>query len=274
MNEENNMNEEENNEWQAPPPPEKIEAEITEPPQMSEAATLVNIFIEPGKTFEDLRRKPRFILAGLLMMILAAGYFFALQQKVGEENIRRESVQQLEKTAQYATMTPEQKKQSIDLQMTIQKALSFALPIIILIVFLLGGLFYWLGIKVMGGSARYTQALSVFIYSSFPPAIVSSFANFIILMLKSPDDINFVSAQRGLIRANPTMFFDGKDIPVLATLLSTIDLFAIWGLILAAIGLHKVGKISKGSAWAIVLIITLIGITWRVVQAFFSGVPA
>lgn len=274
MNEENDIIEEENNEWQAPPPPEKIEVEQKEPPQMSEVGTLVNIFIEPGKTFEDLRRKPRFIIAALIMIILASAYSFALKQKVGEENIRREMSQMLDKNAQFATLTPEQKKQSVEMQLTIQKYSGFALPIILIIIFLIGGLLYWLGVKAMGGAAGFLQALSVFIYSSFPPSVVSAFANFIILLLKSPDDINFISAQRGLIKANPSIFFDGNDMPVLATLLSTLDLFAIWGLVLAAIGLYKVGKISKGSAWAIVLIITLLGITARVVQAFFGGVPS
>ena len=44
------MQEQNSSEWQAPPPPEKIEA--GEPAQMSEAATLGNIFFEPGRTFE------------------------------------------------------------------------------------------------------------------------------------------------------------------------------------------------------------------------------
>ena len=53
--EENNVNE-----WQEPPPPEDLK-QIENPPQMSEVETLGNIFIEPGRTFEDLRRKPRFL---------------------------------------------------------------------------------------------------------------------------------------------------------------------------------------------------------------------
>jgi hypothetical protein len=47
----------------------------------------------------------------------------------------------------------------------------------------------------------------------------------------------------------------------------------IWGWILAAIGFHKVMKISKGSAWGIVLILALLGITYRIVSAYFSGNP-
>ena len=138
---------------------------------------------------------------------------------------------------------------------------------------MIGALLYWLGSKAMGGSTTYLQSLSVWTYSSFAPGIVSTLANFIVLIFKSPDDINIATSARGVIQANPTLFFDGSSMPVLATLISTIDLFAIWGLILAAIGLAKVGKISKGSAWGVVIILTLIGIMFRIVGAYFNGVP-
>ena len=46
-----------NQEWQAPPLPEEPQlVEEKEVAQMSEIATLGNIFLEPGRTFEDLRR--------------------------------------------------------------------------------------------------------------------------------------------------------------------------------------------------------------------------
>ncbi len=70
MNEENqDLIEQNKPEWQAPPLPEEIE-DIKEPAQMSEVGTLGSIFFEPGKTFEDLRRKPRFIMAALISIIV------------------------------------------------------------------------------------------------------------------------------------------------------------------------------------------------------------
>ena len=268
---------EESNEedWQAPPPPEEIEMEEREEPQMSEIGTLANIFIEPGNTFKDLRRKPRFIFAAIIIAILSTGFVFSLQQKVGEESIRRSITQQAEKNSQFAALSQEQKDSSIDLQMSIQKVLSYIAPLFVFIFFLIGGLFYWIGVKAMGGEASFLHTLSVWIYASFPPTVIAVIANFVILFLRSAEDIEYIPAsQRGLIKANPTMFFDGKEMPVLTTLISTIDLFAIWGLVLAAIGLKIVGKISTGSAWGIVLIFTLIGITARVIGAFINGVPS
>ena len=74
--------------WQPPPPPEKIEA--PEAAEVSEAATLGSIFFEPGRTFEDLRRKPRFIIAGLIILVVLSIFNFAFIQRLGYERIVRD----------------------------------------------------------------------------------------------------------------------------------------------------------------------------------------
>lgn len=259
-------------EWEAPPPPMNIEPEI-EPAQMSEAATLGNIFIEPGNTFEDLRRQPRFIIATLIICVLTAGFFFAFQQKMGEERYRRFIEEQFDKNPQAQSLSPEQRAQSIKMQTTISKYVSYALPLFVLIGIAVGGFVYWLATKIVGGSMSYKQAISLWVYSSFPVAVVSVLANTVVLLLKSADEIDIASSQRGLVHANPSFFIDGKSMPVLATLLGTFDLFIIWGWILAAIGLQKIAKLSAGTSWAIVLILTLLSLTWRVVQAYLTGNP-
>jgi hypothetical protein len=53
-----------------------------------------------------------------------------------------------------------------------------------------------------------------------------------------------------------------------------LDLFMIWGWILAAIGLRITNRLSSGASWAVVIIIALIGVMFRVVSAFFSGNPS
>lgn len=269
MNEEN-PNQTEQNQWQAPPLPEQINTEDTTP-QMSEAATLGNIFIEPGRTFQDLRRKPRFILATLIIIVLTTAFSFLFANKIGEEGFRRFAQEQVEKNPQAASLPPEQKQKTVELNMTIFSVIRYLLPVFIIFGLALGGLIYWLAIKATGGAANYWHAVSVYVYSSFAPGVVSMAANILILFLKSVDDIEIEAGQRGLIHANPGYFIDGKQSPVLATLLGTFDFFYIWGLILAAIGLQKVGKLSAASAWTIVLIIGLLGLTFRVISALFSG---
>ncbi|MBA3632243.1 MAG: YIP1 family protein [Acidobacteria bacterium] len=266
MNEENqNLIEQSESEWQTPPFAEEI-INMEESPQMSEVATLGNIFFEPGKTFEDLRRKPRFLLAGLIIIVVVTLFNFAFIQKVGYEKIIRE---QLESSSRIQQM-PEANKQKMIEQRShpILKAIGYiAPPVVLIIIFLLGGLLYWLGANAMGGSASFAQGISIWIYSSFPAVVISMLANFLILFLKSVDDIEISASQNGLVQANPSFFIDAKSSPVLAAFLTTFDLFNIWGWILAAIGLRIVGKISSGAAWAIVLIVALIGVALRVVLA-------
>lgn len=257
-------------EWQAPPPPIDNTPAV-ETPQMSEVGTLGSIFFEPGATFEDLRRKPRFAMAMVICIVVFMMFSFAFVSKVGYERIARE---RLESSSFYQNQPPDAQQKMVEQQGgPIAKYISFALtPVFLLAMFFIGGLLYWGGANAMGGSMSFLRGVAVYTYSSFPPWVVSMLANLLILFLKSPDDIDAVTGQQqGLIQANPSFFIDAKATPVLAAVLGTFDVFLIWGWILAVIGLRIVGKISTGAAAAIVIILALIfNVGLRVVGALFS----
>lgn len=256
-------------EWQAPPLPEEIK-KTDEQPQMSEVGTLTNIFIEPGATFEDLRRKPRFVLAFLLSLVAFCSFQYLFFAKVGFEEIGRA---QIESNEGLRNLPSEQKNQIIEQQTgTIAKVITYAvLPIAFFVLTLIGGLIYWGGANAMGGNMTFLRGLAVWLYSGLPPIIVSTLANILVLFLKNTDDINLMTGQQGLLQASPAFFIDAKAQPVLAALLGTFDVFFIWGWILAAIGLRLVGKISSGAAWAVVLFCALLNVASRVIGALFQS---
>jgi hypothetical protein len=267
------MEEEQNSaEWQTPPIPEKIDA--SEPAQMSEVATLGGIFIEPGKTFEDLKRKPRFIMALVIIAILSSIYVIGLNYKVGEENQRRFVGEQIDKSPQGQNLTPEQRNSAIAINMKIGTVIRYAFPVIILIVFVIGGLLYWAGAKAFGGSGGFLHGMSVFTYSALPPALLSTVANVLVLLLKSADDIDLATSQRGVLRAGLSILVDGRAHPVISTVLGMVDLFQIWGWVLAAIGFRIVYKLSSTSAWTVTIIFALIGLLFKVLGAALSGNPS
>jgi hypothetical protein len=261
--------EDNNVEWEPPPPPSSHE-EPKEEPQMSEVATLGNIFFEPENTFKDLRRKPRFIIAGIIVALLVTAYTFGVAMKVGEEGMRSFISDQFDKNPTTQNLDKDQKENAINLQMKIGTYSRFAVPVFVFISFLIGGLLYWLGSKAFGGTGTFGGNLSVWIYSGFAPAVVAMIANFIVLAFKSADDIDLAASQRGLIHAN-LGFFIGKEHPYIGTFLNTFDLFAIWGWVLAAIGLSVVNKMSKASAWTLILLIVIIGLAFRMISTYFSG---
>lgn len=263
------MEQNEGQAWEPPPPPEKIAP--AEKPEMSEFGTILNVFMEPGRTFEDLRKKPRFILGLVLISILASAMSFALYQKVGEAGIRRAVNEQLDRSSQTASMPADQRQGIVNFNLTLQKFMPIVVFVIVPIFMFIIGLFYFLGAKAFGGNGGFLHAVSVVVYSSIPPTVFMTIAGLIVLALKSADDIDLTAAQRGgLVQANPAMFIDGKAQPVLAAILSTLDVFQIWGWILAVIGLRITNKLSSGSAAAIVIIFALIGVLFKVIGAFFS----
>ncbi|MCC6330089.1 MAG: YIP1 family protein [Acidobacteria bacterium] len=249
---------------QAPPSPAA---------EMSEAGSLVNIFFEPGRTFEDLRRKPRWILGMIIIALLVTAYAFGISYKVGEAGMRRFIAEQLEKNPSTQALDPEAKANAIDLQVKIQSYTRYTIPVFVVIAMFIGGLLYFLGTKAFGGSGTFMQSLSVWVYSSIPPSVLAMLGSFIVLAIKSADEIDLATSQRGLIQANPSMLIDGKAHPILATLIATVDVFMIWGWILAAIGLRITNRLSSGSAWGVVIIIAVIGVLFRLLGAIFTGNP-
>ncbi|MBP6003203.1 MAG: YIP1 family protein [Pyrinomonadaceae bacterium] len=243
-------------------------AAIEESPQMSELAMIGNVFFEPGSVFDDQRRKARFIIGGILVVLAISVFQIAFVEKFGLQKIVEARIESSSRTAD---MSNEQKRTIIEQQSgPIAKYITYAAtPIVMFIVFLIGGLIYWLGANAMGGSATFTRGVAVWVYSSLPPTLLFMAGNLLVMFLKDPETIDLVSSQGGLLKANLGFFSDPKSMPVVYALVSSIDLFAIWGWVLAAIGLQRVAKIGSGAAWAVVLMLGLIGIAAKVVGAVF-----
>ena len=219
-------------------------------------ASLSGIFFEPARIFESFRQQPRFLLAACLIALALSFSTTLIYQRLGFENIIRA---QLERSG--AHLTPQQEENIIQMQTRpLMRVIGVISPLVSLtIVFAAGAGLYLLGILTVGGKVGYRQALSVWIYSAFPPAILTAFGNIVILFLRSPNDFDLARSAGGLIHANLSIFVDASAHPVLTSAVSTIDLFALYGLVLAIIGLHKVARISPARASAIAGSIWLIG---------------
>jgi hypothetical protein len=257
-------------EFQPPPPPPLPQPETPAGPSLSTGETLSGIFFEPGSVFESFRLRPRFLAPALIILALTLLFTILFFQRVGYDNVIQGAV---EKSPRAAQMSPEQKEQALELyQHPVFKAINYASPLIALAIFLsAGAALYLLGTMAVGGKISYAQALAVWTYSSFPPLVLSNVANLIILFLKSADDIDPTQLNRGFVHANLGLLVNPESSPMLGAMLGSIDLLALYGLFLAALGLRKVARLSAGTAWAIVLAIWIIGVVLRVAWAAAFG---
>src|SRR5712691_3036388 len=95
--------------FQAPPPPPY--APTPKPTvEMSTAGTLTGIFFEPGRVFEALRVRPRFLIAGLILLLLTIGVTAAVYQRIDMGQYIREK---MEKSSRGAQQTEEQKEMGV-----------------------------------------------------------------------------------------------------------------------------------------------------------------
>jgi hypothetical protein len=70
------------------------------------------------------------------------------------------------------------------------------------------------------------------------------------------------------VATNPGYFLDASASPVLRALLTPIDAFSIWMLILTAVGITCISKVKTGTAFAVVF-------GWYAVMIlFFTGIAA
>jgi hypothetical protein len=239
---------------------------------MSTPATLSGIFFEPSRTFEALRERPRFLVAGIIILVLSVLVTFIIFNKIDYAAFMRE---QITKGPNGDKMSPEQVDAAVGFYTgPIGKVVVYLFPIIGTAIYIAaGGALYLLGSLLMSGTMRYKQALSVWTYSSFAPGVLSVLASIVIVLITPAEDIN-PSQPGGLVRANLAVILPHGSSPALGALLGSFDIFTFYGLFLAAVGLRKVGKMSSGAAWTVAIGLWVIGVLLKVGWAALFGKPS
>ena len=229
--------------------------------QVSTGSTLTDIFFEPGKVFEALRARPRFLVAGLILLVLTCIMTLVLYMRVDMGQLIRE---QMERSPNAAQQTEAQREIGVRMGKIIGAVF---IPLSVPITIAAGAALYLLGVLAFGGTINYKQGLAVWTYSSLPPTVVAAVIWIAVLFLKSPDTVD---PQRLLV-TNPGAFMGEEASRVLVAFLSQFDLLRFYGMFLAALGLRKVGKLSSGAAWTIVIGLWVLGALLRVGSAVLFG---
>jgi hypothetical protein len=218
-------------------------------PGLSEAARLIDTFIAPRKTFEDLKRKSRWWVPFLLGCIALSAYFYTVGKKVGFESIVNSTFAHasfLEKAT--AQLTPEQKQTMFDRQMASMRRQMYTAPIGSLIIGLIFAAILMATFNFgFDAQVKYKTALAVVYYGWLPKIIFSAVAIVVMIVGVEPEGFdmeNPVATNLGVLLGSNT------DQRFLYHLLGAIDLFSLWWVFLMGLGFATVSqkKISTGAA--------------------------
>jgi Yip1 domain len=228
---------------------------------LSEPERIIDTFIAPSKTFSDLRRNASWWGPFLLMVIFSMAFVYVGGQKVGfrkaMENQMRAQPKQQEQIDQ---LPPDQKEQRLETGTKITKDISYAFPLIqLLILVIIAAILFGTFKFAAGADVSFKISLAIVVYAALPGLIRVALAMLSLLAGASPDSFTFQNP----VGTNPGYFMNPADSPFLYSLASSFDIFLIWTLVLTAIGFSSVSKVKRGTSLAIVfgwwLVFSLIG---------------
>lgn len=242
------------------------------PPRMSTAATLVGIFFEPTRVFQNLRAHPRWLAAILIAGIVGAVYTTAFYRRVGPERIVNFTYDAIEQ----GPIKPPPEALAEGRRSELEKASSTSAQVTNAISSVATGFFgaailaalALVGVLAFGGRMHFWQAFSVMAYVSLPVTLIQKLISFLVLYLKAPEDIHPLLGQESLVYDNLALLVSSKDHPILYTFLATFGILALYRIWLTATGLREGGyKVSSTAAWGVTITLTVLFLVLRVAMA-------
>jgi hypothetical protein len=224
-----------------PPPPPQYPAPVQptalEPsgPGLSEPQRLVNVFIAPRKTFEDLKRNPSWWVPWLISAVFGLVSAFVIVQKVDLVHLTEQRMEQSKFAQQrMESLSPAQREQAMRSQATVLKVTFFVRPIFGLIAGLIGASILMAVYNfILGAEVPFQRAMAILFYASLPSLIKTAL---LCLNLLLSSDVSGIDPDINPVATNPGFFMDPHANKFIYYLASGVDVIAIWVTILLAIG--------------------------------------
>jgi hypothetical protein len=237
-------------------------APLEEKPSSS-FSRMIGVLFSPGRTFEEIARKPDWFVPALVIMVISVVSVIALVPHVDFESTYREAFE-----AQH--MAADQQDKAIRIASAFGKAAVYVSPLFAIGALAVVAAIYFLGIRLLGGQGTFLQAFSVVLYSTMP-RLLKGILGIPIAFTKHGIKLQ---EMENIVRSNLSFLTDFKTHPMQYAVLSALDAFAIWSLILAVIGLAAMSKLSKAKAAAIVIVVACLGLLVRVGGAAMQALRA
>jgi hypothetical protein len=233
-----------------PPQPSPSLQLSPEPAPLSEGQRLVDVFFAPSKTFSDLRRNASWWAPFLIIAIVSLLFVYTVDQKVGFRKVVGNMIQSQPKQADRIDRMPIDQRQTVmQQQVTITKFISYVIPVIALLIYAVFAAILYATLK-FGASAdlKYKTLFALIVYARLPLILGPLLAILSLLAGVSSDGFDL----RNPVATNLGYFIGPDGSPVLRALLTPLDAFSLWTLILTAIGISCICKVKRGTAFAVV----------------------
>jgi hypothetical protein len=232
--------------------------------RISPFGRIFGVLFSPKKTYEDIVRKPDWILPLVLSTVLSLIAVTGLNQKM---NWREYVSQKIEANPRAANLSPEQKASQAEISAKVTTYIVYASGLLVPILFaLIVGLVMMGAYNILGGAGvSFKQSFSILAYTGVI-GLLSTPLFLLVLFLKPPGTID----PENPLATNLAAFLPPDSAKWLLTLGKSIDIFTFWILILIAIGFATVNpkKLRGAKSFAIAFGVFFAYVVIRVGIAF------
>ena len=239
----------------AAPLPPVAPAPAQEVAPLSEGARIINTFIAPSKTFADLGARAKWsswIVPWVIASVVGILFAYAVGEKVtfakAADNVMQTRPKQYDRIQ---AMKPEDRDQTMLGIEKQTKSGAYSFPVVDIIIMLIVTTALFASFTfILNAKVSFKLVLAIVAYAGLPGAVKFLLATVTLFAGMSPDNFNIQNP----LATNLGMLFNGVENPVLYTAASFIDIFAIWTLVLTAIGFTCVSKAKLGPSLAIIFV--------------------
>lgn len=234
---------------------------------LSEIERVVDTFVAPKATFNDILRSTSWWLPFVLMLVSSIGTGVVVQRQVGFEQVYDNQVRMSPKTQErMADMTPEQRAQAEKISVAATKYITYSSFVLITIFLALYALVLWASFNFgLGARTTFPQVFAVTMYASLPYLLIS---------LLTVLSLCFGGNAEGYDYKNPVAtnlaYFLPDIAPWMKGLLESFDIVKLWSVVLTVIGMAVIAKKTIAQSALIVGIFWLIGVMVAIAGAAFS----
>lgn len=203
---------------------------------------LGGVLFSPGETMKSIAERPDWVVPLIVLIVLSLAANILTTPKIDFVTEMRE--QMLEQGA------PEEKvEEMVEGMGKFQKFMAplTVITIPIFLVIIAGVLFG--AFKLFGGAGGFLAAFAVTVYSWMPLLIKGLITTAVVM----PRESVAASELQTIVRSNLAFLADPKESPAAVALLSSLDVFTTWSVILLIIGFAFVSRFSRAKAAAIIV---------------------
>ena len=219
--------------------------------ESSSFGRLIGVIVSPGKTFRSICERPTWLVAFLVVVLSPVIPTIIAMPKMDWEGITKAQLERMD-----VQLPQDQLEKRIEMTEKIGPYFAYLAPVFFAIGLLLFALVFWGAFTLAGGELGFKRSLAV-VSHGMVPVVVSTILSIPVIL--GIDKIGADVAEQGsYIKSNLAAFAPEGANAVVLNLLSHLDVFSLWSLVLLIIGFAYCAKVKQSTSAITVILLWLV----------------